>query len=370
MKNYLATVEPTYPSLKRDSGLGNFALIIIASTSLIFAQIPVFAQTNSGTGDQAGYVVVVNGSVIARDDSGIDRALGRRSIVRVGDTILTDTNSSTQLRMVDGAIIALKELTQFSLVEYRYEQNTDSDSVSLELLQGGFRTITGTVGDQRKEAYRANIANFATIGIRGTSYEVSITNAGVMFTGVYDGGTVITNNGGGLDLGVGADYDFARIENQNTPPEGLLVQAAALGNIEISILSESSEVEESEDAPNPTTQPSQSEDETPTSSTGLTAEEIVSDEIIGLTNSDAGAATTNDPVDGSQTSGLLNGSASGADAAISPNEFGNGLAACSGNSTVCQNSDVATTDTAEDDVSLPTTDTNPQPDSTPEPDQT
>lgn len=50
-----------------------------------------------------------------------------------------------------------------------------------------------------------------------------------MFTGVYDGGTRVFNNGGNLNLGINADYDFARVDGADIPPEGLLIEPTELG---------------------------------------------------------------------------------------------------------------------------------------------
>jgi hypothetical protein len=205
--------------------------------SIMLALAPTAGLTQSTAANQeilAGHVIVVTGPVVARDASGSDRALDRRASIYVGDTIYTAPNATTQLRMVDGALLALKESTQFSIVAYQYEDNVETDRSSLELIEGGFRTITGAIN---KESYQATIANFATIGIRGTDYEVVITPVGEVLTGVYDGGTTITNPAGSIDLGFGAgvEYDFARVPNAQTPPQGLTFQPPGLGNLNITI---------------------------------------------------------------------------------------------------------------------------------------
>lgn len=96
----------------------------------------------------AGRVVAVNGQVSAVDPSGGSRSLARRSEIFVGDTIVTDSSSFAQIRMTDSAIVSLQELTQFEIVAYSYEQNPSSDTSTLRLIEGGFRTITGSIGDQ------------------------------------------------------------------------------------------------------------------------------------------------------------------------------------------------------------------------------
>lgn len=56
-----------------------------------------------------------------------------------------------------------------------------------------------------------------------------------MLTGVYDGGTTISNGSGTLDLGIGADFDYAEIENPQSEPAGLLLQPVGLGEIPLNI---------------------------------------------------------------------------------------------------------------------------------------
>ena len=203
------------------------------------------AQANSAPdSEQAGHIIMVTGQVIARDSSGSARQLSRSSSILVGDTILTGPAASTQIRMVDQAQISLKADTQFTIVAYQYDENIVTDVVSLSLIQGGFRTITGVIWDQNKEAYEATISNFATIGIRGADYEVVITPAGEIFTGVYDGGTTIANAAGELDLGLGVLFDFATVPDPQTPPQGLTAQPAELGIIPIAVLDQDTDEED------------------------------------------------------------------------------------------------------------------------------
>lgn len=211
-------------------------IIYLIACSLAFTPLAGMAQVATAEGTEAGRVVFANGSVVAVGMSGSTRDLGRRSAVFVGDTIFTDIQSSAQIRMADSALIALKELTEFSIVAYQYEEDPDTDISAIELLQGGFRTITGAIGDQNRLSYRAQIGELASIGIRGTDYEVVITLDGEVITGVYDGGTTFSNDAGFLDLGIGADYDFGIVRSANTPPEGLLVQPTQLGIVLQSVL--------------------------------------------------------------------------------------------------------------------------------------
>ncbi|MFT7294024.1 MAG: hypothetical protein ACI87Q_001881, partial [Pseudohongiellaceae bacterium] len=391
---YLST-QRTRKVIGTDRKLTRYIIVLVSSISLIFSQLPSLAQ-NTAAPEIAGHVIFTTGRVIARDISGLDRSLGRKAPIEVGDTLYTGPNASTQIRMVDSAVISLKASTEFSIVAYQFENNPNTDSVSLELVKGGFRTITGTIGDQNKEAYEATIANFATIGIRGTHYEVTISETGEMFTGVYDGGTVVSNNGGFLDLGVSADFDFARVENENTPPEGLLTQAPELGNILINNTIEDDDDDESDAADNDSS--NDDSQDSNTSSNGGTDNTVNADteEISGVgveendsPNSDldsqsADQSTTDAGIDNNSSGDLnpvpaitsalsttasaraptvitaigvlntassaeTNAESSSLAASINPNEFGSGLAACSGNAATCQDS---TSDPEESDSSI------------------
>ena len=230
---------------------GLFERFVVSVFALTLALSPLNSIAQSGAndapGELAGRIVFVEGDVVARDSSGFDRQLSRRAPIYVGDTLFTDVGASTQIRMVDDAMISLQESTQFAIVAYDFEENPQTDRSSIELIQGGFRTITGTIGEQNRDNYEASISNFATIGIRGTDYEVVITPVGEVVTGVYDGGTTIANNLGSLDLGVGADYDYALIPDSQSPPQGLLVQPPALGLAAIRILSNDDDGDEGDD---------------------------------------------------------------------------------------------------------------------------
>ncbi|NKB35266.1 MAG: hypothetical protein GKR91_19385 [Pseudomonadales bacterium] len=214
--------------------------VLVVSIALTLAPIQGVAQTDSNENDNpAGHIIVVSGEVVARDTAGSARELRRRSSIFVGDTIFTSASASAQMRMADQAIISLKESTEFAIVAYQYEEDPETDVSALELIEGGFRTITGAIGEQNRDSYVTTIGQLATIGIRGTDYEVVITPQGEIFTGVYEGGTNIANAVGDLDLGLGADYDFGLVPDAETPPEGLIARPGELGAIAISIAPES-----------------------------------------------------------------------------------------------------------------------------------
>lgn len=124
-----------------------------------------------------GQVVFTTGSIQAVNN-GIARPLKRGSAIQEGDVIYSGVNTKSQIRMVDGALIALRPNTAFGFEKYRYRENDDGNNSSLlSLIRGGFRTISGLIGLHSKENYRVT-TRVATIGIRGTHYGLTICQQG------------------------------------------------------------------------------------------------------------------------------------------------------------------------------------------------
>lgn len=172
-------------------------------------------------------MVFVKGGVVAVDDAGETRRLGRHTNIYVGDTVYTATESSAQLSMIDSAQIVLGESTIFEIREYAHETGVE-DSVVVDLIEGSFRTITGRVS---KEKYNAVVSGFSNIGIRGTEYQASIVDADRLLVGLYDGGVTVSNFGGELDLGLNADFDYAEVRSMFTAPVGLDVAPVGLDEL-------------------------------------------------------------------------------------------------------------------------------------------
>ena len=201
----------------------------IALFTLIFC---IFSpSTFAQEGQAIGRVLSTTGSVTARDLGGALRELSRRSDIFVGDTVITGPNGFAQLRMVDSAQISFKEDTEFTFSSYSSDgPGGAADSALMEMVRGGFRTISGTIGDDGDDDYQVS-TQFASIGIRGTTHE-AVIDAGSLLTGVYDGGTTVANAQGSLDTGEGANFNYTQTF-PGQAPQGLLQQPAQLGNINL-----------------------------------------------------------------------------------------------------------------------------------------
>ena len=157
-----------------------------------------------------GHVVISVGKMQA-SNRGNFRDLLRNSKVFKGDTITTASNSYTQVRMKDGALLSLRPNTQLVITDYNFNGKEDGTEKSfMELVRGGFRTITGYIGHKNKRNYRVR-TSVATIGIRGTHYGLMVCTDGScnneaepmadgVYGGVVDGSINVSNESG--------DYTF------------------------------------------------------------------------------------------------------------------------------------------------------------------
>lgn len=160
----------------------------------------------------AGHMIMVRGDVTATNAAGEVRALQRRSPIYSSDTVRTGSDSMAQLRFTDQALLALDAESELNILDYQPPGEDGEGTVLLRLIEGGFRTLTGSIGRGNKEAYRVETP-VASIGIRGTLYSVNM-HALRLSAGVWQGGIRINSEQGVFDLGMGARYDFATLDQE------------------------------------------------------------------------------------------------------------------------------------------------------------
>lgn len=141
----------------------------------------------------SGRILYVNGRVTVERDGKLYRAVPRAKVIS-GDKISTGADGRLHLRMSDETLISLKPDTDFVIQRYRFAQARhpgeatgasqstqtrrptatqatadEPDSSVFNLLKGGFRAITGLIGQRNRNAFSVSTP-VATIGIRGTSF--------------------------------------------------------------------------------------------------------------------------------------------------------------------------------------------------------
>jgi len=173
---------------------------------------------------------MASGRLVARAADGTERRLRRRAAVYAGDTIVVGKNAFVQIRFTDGGLFSLRPDSEFKVSEYRHqEQKTENGKVVFELLKGGLRTISGSIGKKDKENYQLKTP-VSTIGIRGTHYGVRLCagdcmapQGGLLPDGLYGGvvdGAISVNNQSGEGI-IGNDQYF-HVATVDTPLQSLL----------------------------------------------------------------------------------------------------------------------------------------------------
>ncbi len=180
------------------------------------------APASLATDGTAGSAIFVFGKATVVSSNGAVRTLTKGGAVDEGDRIVTGANGRVQIRLRDGGLIALRPATEFEIEAFHYAVDSEQDdpfaqreSVSFfSLVKGGFRSLTGAVGQKDKDAYRVRTP-VATIGIRGTDYDAVLCAGDCaalsqalgqsvqdgLYVGVNSGGVEITNDAGSVVLG-------------------------------------------------------------------------------------------------------------------------------------------------------------------------
>ena len=166
---------------------------------LLFAKFPVAW----GAEAEAGKFQFLIGEVKITSASGSERTPIKGDTIHSGDTIQTGPGAIAQIRMTDGGFIAVRADTKMRLDQYVFNGREDGKERKIvSLLAGGFRAITGLIGNRNKGNYRITTPS-ATIGIRGTDHEPVVIPAGSIYpAGTYDrvyrGATIIETEKGKL----------------------------------------------------------------------------------------------------------------------------------------------------------------------------
>lgn len=154
----------------------------------------------------AGRVQFVAGDVRIIDEKGAQRPMRKGQDVNEGDTVLSGPDGSAQVKMIDGAIVAVRPGTELKVIDYAFdEMDRSKESASFSLVKGGLRAITGLIGKTNKDRYKLTTPT-ATIGIRGTDHEPVVVLPGAdslqsgAVPGTYDkvnvGATSLTTEAG------------------------------------------------------------------------------------------------------------------------------------------------------------------------------
>lgn len=162
---------------------------------------------NAVYADTAGHVQFVIGDVQLTTAVGQTHSLQKGDAVNEGDTLNSARNGSAQIKMQDGGFIAMRPDTKMKFDQFVFSGKQDgSEKGFFSLFKGGFRAITGLIGQVNKQNYRISTPG-ATIGIRGTDHETFVVtpDSGIKaevgsYNKVNVGETTMTTNKGTISI--------------------------------------------------------------------------------------------------------------------------------------------------------------------------
>ena len=205
---------------------------------LMMAASMLLGSTAAWADPAAGTATLVTGHVSAAAPSGEIRDIIKGGEVYQGEVIITSAGSYVNIAFTDGGRVLLRPETRFSIERYQYAgaqtstsgsaaQPVRQESAFFRLLKGGFRAVSGLIGHTRREDYGVQTP-VATIGIRGTDYEVRYCNGDCtdispapkdgLYAGVQSGGIGLTN-GAGETVTTPGQYTF--ISGNGSPGQSL-----------------------------------------------------------------------------------------------------------------------------------------------------
>lgn len=132
--------------------------------------VALLGMAGEGHAATAGVFQFVAGEVRVGTE-GSERAARKGSLLNVGDTVATARDATAQIKMGDGAIVLVQPQSRVTVAAYRFDGREDgTERVVFRLEEGGFRSVTGAIGNTHKNNYRIETP-IAHMGVRGTDHE-------------------------------------------------------------------------------------------------------------------------------------------------------------------------------------------------------
>jgi hypothetical protein len=137
---------------------GTVSLLLLLAT-------PALAAT------EAGRILFARGVVSIVDEQDSARGARTGDVIREGERVITGRSGIAQLRLSDGALIALRASSDYHIQRQSYDTVAGVFEQAGRLATGWMRMVTGAIGAN----YSGNVSqgtSVATIGIRGTTFQV------------------------------------------------------------------------------------------------------------------------------------------------------------------------------------------------------
>jgi hypothetical protein len=133
----------------------------------------VLLASAAATAQAVGEVDFARGVGFAQSTGQSPRTLGKGLSLKEGDKLTTADGSLAVIKMQDGTRMTVRPNSEIVIQQYKYKDAAPDNNMVMQLLQGGFRAITGLISKSSPNAARV-VTNTATIGIRGTDFDARL----------------------------------------------------------------------------------------------------------------------------------------------------------------------------------------------------
>jgi hypothetical protein len=135
----------------------------------------LLALPHGAYAQQAGEVEFVRGVAFAQTGAQLPRAMGKGLALKEGDRLTTGEGATVIFKLQDGTRMTLRPNSEMVVQAFKYTETAvaEDNSMVLQLLRGGFRTVTGLIAKGSPESAKVQTAT-ATIGIRGTDFDARL----------------------------------------------------------------------------------------------------------------------------------------------------------------------------------------------------
>lgn len=173
-----------------------------------------------------GRVVWVKGTMTAKQPEEEPRILKKHSNLYMGDELVTQDKTTSQIIYTDDSSVTFRANTTYKINDYEYvpkDQRKNDEKPKgkyvMDLVKGGFRTVTGIVAKENPDDYKV-VTPVATIGVRGTEYSVVYEKGKELFIKRYEGDPCVTGGSSKEDqktLCLDQDVEFGAVKDGEQP---------------------------------------------------------------------------------------------------------------------------------------------------------
>ena len=135
--------------------------------------VALLASTWAAIAQPVGEVEFARGAGFAQAPGKLPRALGKGLQLNEGDRLTTAEGAAAIIKLQDGTRMTVRPDSEMVVQQYQFKQDGADNSMVLQLLRGGLRTLTGLISKGGANVAKIQTST-ATIGIRGTDFDARI----------------------------------------------------------------------------------------------------------------------------------------------------------------------------------------------------